>query len=93
MTTTDPIKRVVLTHIQIPFKEPFRISGGEVAVKDAIVVEVETASAIGLGESSAMASGFGYSADTPERCWAELADGIAPAFLAGPSARSRTSRR
>ncbi len=43
MTATDPIERVVLTHIQIPFKEPFRISGGEVAIKDAILVEVETA--------------------------------------------------
>ena len=31
MTATDPIERVVLTHLQIPLKEPFRISGGEVA--------------------------------------------------------------
>jgi O-succinylbenzoate synthase len=81
MTATDPINRVVLTHIQIPLKEPFRISGGEVAIKDAILVELETASGIGLGESSAMASGFGYSADTPEQCWAELADRIAPDLL------------
>ena len=68
MTITDPIDRVVLTHIQVPFKEPFRISGGEVAIKDAILVEVETASAFGLGESSPMASSFGYSPDTPEGC-------------------------
>jgi o-succinylbenzoate synthase len=81
MTATDPIHRVVLTHIQVPFKEPFRISGGEVAIKDAIVVELETASAIGLGESSAMASSFGYSADTPDECWAHLADRIAPGLL------------
>jgi O-succinylbenzoate synthase len=81
MTVTDPIHRVVLTHIQIPFKEPFRISGGEVAIKDAIIVEVETASATGLGESSAMASSFGYSPDTPEQCWRDLADRIAPGLL------------
>ena len=42
MTATSPIERVVLTHLQIPLKEPFRISGGEVAVKDAILVTVET---------------------------------------------------
>jgi O-succinylbenzoate synthase len=81
MTTTDPIDRVVLTHIQIPLKEPFRISGGEVAIKDAILVEVSTPSAVGLGESSPMASGFGYSADTPEGCWEDLSRTIAPALL------------
>ena len=81
MTTTDPIDRVVLTHIQVPFKEPFRISGGEVAIKDAILVEVETASGIGLGESSPMASSFGYSPDTPEGCWDDLVQRIAPGLL------------
>jgi o-succinylbenzoate synthase len=81
MTTTDPIDRVVLTHIQIPFKEPFRISGGEVSIKDAILVEVETASGVGLGESSPMASSFGYSPDTPEGCWDDLANTIVPGLL------------
>jgi O-succinylbenzoate synthase len=81
MATTDPIERVVLTHMQVPFKEPFRISGGEVAIKDAILVEVETASGIGLGESSPMASSFGYSADTPEGCWEDLTRTIAPGLL------------
>ena len=38
MTATSPIERVVLTHLQIPLKESFRISGGEVAIKDAILV-------------------------------------------------------
>src|SRR5690348_4384428 len=81
MTTTDPIDRVVLTHIQIPLKEPFRISGGEVAIKDAILVDVSTPSAVGLGESSPMASGFGYSTDTPEGCWEDLSRTIAPDLL------------
>jgi O-succinylbenzoate synthase len=81
MTTTDPIDRVVLTHIQVPFKEPFRISAGEVAVKDAILVEVETATGTGLGESSPMAASFGYSRDTPEGCWDDLANTIAPKLL------------
>jgi O-succinylbenzoate synthase len=81
MTTTDPIERVVLTHLQIPLKEPFRISGGEVAVKDAILVALETPSAIGLGESSPMAATFGYPCDTPETCWDSLTTRIAPDLL------------
>jgi o-succinylbenzoate synthase len=81
MTTTGPIDRVVLTHIQIPFKESFRISGGEVSIKDAILVEVETASGVGLGESSPMASSFGYSRDTPEGCWEDLTNTIVPGLL------------
>ena len=78
---TTPIDRVVLTHLQIPLKEPFRISGGEVAIKDAILVTVETSSGIGHGESSPMASSFGYSSDTPEGCWDDLRHRIAPALI------------
>ena len=93
MTTTEPIERVVLTHLQIPFKEPFRISAGEVATKDAILVEVETARGVGLGESSPMAASFGYSPDTPEGCWEDLANTIAPSFSAGRWRPPTTSRR
>ncbi|HEV3121943.1 MAG TPA: o-succinylbenzoate synthase [Isosphaeraceae bacterium] len=79
---TDPIVRVVLSHMQIPLKEPFRISGGQVAVKDAILLVAETASGlIGVGESSPMAASFGYSADTPDGCWGDLTDRIAPSLL------------
>lgn len=78
---TDAIERVVLTHLQIPLKEPFRISAGEVAIKDAILVAVETTGGVGHGESSPMAAGFGYSADTPEGCWEDLAQRIAPSLL------------
>src|SRR5205807_578199 len=81
MMMTDAIERVSLTHLQIPFKEPFRISGGEVAVKDAILVTVETPSAVGVGESAPMAASFGYSSDTPEGCWNDLAERIAPSLL------------
>ena len=78
----DPIERVGLTHLRIPLKEPFRISGGEIAIKDALLVAVETRGGrVGLGESSPMALGFGYSADTPEGCWEELTGSIAPALL------------
>src|SRR5262245_28338918 len=81
MTSTSPVERVVLTHLQIPLKEPFRISSGEVAVKDAILVSVETSSGIGYGESSPMAAGFGYSSDTPDGCWEDLSRVIAPSLL------------
>jgi O-succinylbenzoate synthase len=66
-----PIDRVVLTHVRVPLVEPFRISSGEVAEKDAIVVAVRSEGYTGYGESSPMAGSF-YSADTPERCWEEL---------------------
>jgi O-succinylbenzoate synthase len=75
---TGAIERVTLTHLQIPLKEPFRISSGEVAIKDAILVTLATSDGEGVGESSPMAAGFGYSTDTPEGCWADLADRIAP---------------
>lgn len=79
---SDRIARVGLTHLQIPLKEPFRIAGGEVAIKDAILVEVETAAgAVGLGESSPMAASFGYSIDTPEGCWNDLVGTIVPDLL------------
>jgi O-succinylbenzoate synthase len=81
MTATGPIERVVLTHLQVPLKETFRISGGEVAIKDAIVVTVETSSGIGHGESSPMAAGFGYSTDTPDGCWDDLVATIAPDLI------------
>ena len=85
MTTMGPIERVVLTHLRIPFKESFRISAGEVSVKDAILVAVETTSGIGVGESSPMAAGFGYSSDTPAGCWDDLTRQIAPACWVDPS--------
>lgn len=80
ITATSPIDRVLLTHIQIPLKEPFRISGGEVGVKDAILVTLETSAAVGYGECSPMAAGFGYSTDTPEGCWEDLRS-IAPGLI------------
>ena len=81
MTNVSPIERVILTHLRIPFKEPFRISGGEVSVKDAILIVVESGSGVGLGESSPMAEGFGYSSDTPQGCWQDLTNTIAPSLL------------
>ena len=75
------IDRVDLIHLRIPLEEPFRISGGQVSEKDAILVQVRADGLVGHGESSPMAAGFGYSADTPESCWDDLVERIAPRVL------------
>ena len=67
--------------IAVPMHEPFRISSGEVSLKEAILVKVRRGGAFGWGESSAMPGGF-YSADTPGACQEELAGRLLPA-LAG----------
>ena len=74
------INRVTLTHVCIPLHEPFRISNGEIAEKDGIVVAVESDGRTGFGESSPMAGSF-YSAATPASCWQELTTQLAPAIL------------
>ena len=74
------IDRAVATHIRVPFVEPFRISSGCVAEKDAIILELKSDGLTGYGESSAMAGSF-YSADTPEKSWSELCDLVLPAIV------------
>jgi len=75
------IDRVTLTHARIPLVEPFRISNGEIAEKDGIIVAVAGDGLIGVGESSPMAGNF-YSGDTPESCWRELTELLIPRALA-----------
>jgi o-succinylbenzoate synthase len=75
------IDRVTLTHVRIPLVEPFRISNGEIAEKDGIVVAVSGDGLVGYGESSPMSGNF-YSADTPESCWRELTGCLVPRALA-----------
>lgn len=74
------IDQIVLTHARIPLVEPFRISSGSVAEKDAIVVALHSEGLVGYGESSPMGGSF-YSADTPEGCWAELCNHVVPAVI------------
>jgi O-succinylbenzoate synthase len=66
--------------ISVPMTEPFRISSGEVATKDAILLRVSDGEAFGWGESSAMAGAF-YSADTPDSCERELSEKVVPGML------------
>ena len=65
------MKDIRLNWVQIPLHEPFRISSGAVAVKDAIVVQYRKDGVTGWGEASPMAGAF-YSQETPESTWAAL---------------------
>jgi O-succinylbenzoate synthase len=75
--------------IRIPFHEPFRISNGEVSLKDAILIELEAqgqrgkGKVTGWGEASPMAGGF-YSSETPESTWDFLRKRLVPEILAMP---------
>lgn len=71
----------MLHHVRVPLIEPFRISNGAIAEKDAILVELKTeGDIVGWGEASAMSGGF-YSQDTPESAWAALSGSLVPAAL------------
>ena len=75
------VERVVLRHVRIPLREPFRISNGTVTEKDAILIEVETENGLrAWGEASPMSGSF-YSADTPETVWKALNERLVPLVL------------
>lgn len=75
------IDRITAWRVAVPMLEPFRISSGEVSLKEAIVVRLREGDASGWGESSPMAGAF-YSADTPDSCQQELVERLLPS-LAG----------
>jgi O-succinylbenzoate synthase len=53
-----------------------------VTLKDGIVAQLETRGGlVGWGESSPMASSFGYSSDTPDGCWEDLCERVVPRLL------------
>lgn len=80
-TRTITLKRVELHRVCVPLREPFRISNGVVAEKDAIIVEVRTEEGVtGWGEASPMSGAF-YSQDTPESAWNALTDWLVPLAL------------
>ena len=73
------IDQVRLTHVRIPLVEPFVISNGVVAEKDAIIVELLADGAVGLGEASPMMGAF-YSHHTPASTWQILTEYLVPAM-------------
>jgi len=74
------IDRITVTHVQIPLREPFRISSGSVSAKDGIIVAVASDGVIGYGEASPMSGSF-YSTDTPESTWSVLEGEYIPRVL------------
>jgi O-succinylbenzoate synthase len=66
--------------VSVPMLEPFRISSGEVASKDAVVLRLTDGIHWGWGESSAMAGGF-YSSETPDSCQEELIHKVLPRLV------------
>ncbi|MPZ19053.1 MAG: o-succinylbenzoate synthase [Luteitalea sp.] len=80
---TGPIRlaRLEASRVEIAMHEPFRISSGTVASKEAVIVCIRDGESLGWGESSAMPGGF-YSSETPDGCWHELTATLLPA-LAG----------
>jgi o-succinylbenzoate synthase len=75
------VKSAVLHRVRVPFVEPFRISNGVVAEKDAILIELRTSDGVvGWGEASPMSGAF-YSSDTPDSSWTALKDQFVPAML------------
>ncbi|HEV7893197.1 MAG TPA: o-succinylbenzoate synthase [Pyrinomonadaceae bacterium] len=75
------IESVALRRVRVPLLEPFRISNGVVAEKDAVLVGVRTTEGVeGWGEASPMSGSF-YSADTPEGAWRALRETLVPLAL------------
>lgn len=70
----DPIERATITHIQIPFKEPFTLAAGTASVKDALVVRLSTRDGrTAVGEASPPL-------DRVEAAWNALTVRIAPSL-------------
>jgi O-succinylbenzoate synthase len=74
------VRGATVIRVSIPMREPFRISSGAVARKEALLVRLSDGSAFGWGESSAMPGSF-YSSETPESCQRELLECLIPGVL------------
>ena len=84
------VRSIVLHRVRVPLIEPFRISNGVVAEKDAILIELTTDEGIvGWGEASPMSGSF-YSAATPDSSWTALKEQIVPALLSAGEVDSAT---
>lgn len=75
------VDRVVLRHVRVHMREPFRISNGVVSDKESIIIELHAGHLVGYGEASPMSGSF-YSAETPESTWNALANDLVPDLFA-----------
>jgi O-succinylbenzoate synthase len=81
MTKNIHLSEIRLHWVQVPLHEPFKISNGEVSVKDAILVELKGEGGnTGWGEASPMGGSF-YSSETPDTTWDFLCSKAVPGLL------------
>lgn len=81
MSKAIHLSAIRLHWVQVALHEPFKISNGEVSVKDAVLVELQGGNgATGWGEASPMGGPF-YSSETPETTWEFLRSKVAPGLL------------
>ena len=84
MSKAIHLSAIRLHWVQVALHEPFKISNGEVSVKDAILVELQGENgATGWGEASPMGGSF-YSSETPETTWEFLRGKAVPGLLGRP---------
>lgn len=76
--------------VRVPLHEAFRISSGEVSIKEAILIELTANGETGWGEASPMPGAF-YSAETPESTWEFLRSCLVPGFLESPELEPRAA--
>jgi o-succinylbenzoate synthase len=69
--------------VRLPLHEAFRISSGEVSIKEAMLIELTSDGKTGWGEASPMPGAF-YSVETPEGTWGFLRRRLVPWFLENP---------
>lgn len=74
---TFRIERVRLHMAAIPLEEPFTISGGSLAVRKSIIVEVSGDGVVGFGESAPFEAPF-YSSETTDSALAMLTHWLIP---------------
>jgi len=90
MSESIAVRSVVLHRVRVPFVEPFRISNGVVAEKDAILIELATEEGVvGWGEASPMSGSF-YSGATPDSSWTALRERLVPALLSAEQVNPAT---
>ena len=75
------IEKIILRRVAIKLHEPFRISNGEVSLKESIIIELHGGGVIGYGEASPMSGSF-YSTESPDSTLEALSNDLAPQLLA-----------
>ena len=71
------LENIRLTHVRVPFSEPFAVNNGPITEKDAILIEIKANGLTGLGEASPMAGAL-YGHHTIDSTWRALTERLLP---------------